>query len=74
MFAINSKSLTKPRTFLQLARAFSTEQKYPASMDDEYNISPARAVPKHITRPSYVGQKHQDFPSLHGPVHILPEA
>lgn len=74
MFAINSTSraLTRPRTFLQLARAFSTGDGFPASMDDKYEISPARDVPSHITRPSYVGQRHQDLPPLHGPIHVLP--
>ena len=40
-------------------------------MEDKYEISPARFVPNHIDRPSYVGRMNQDFPPLNGPIHIL---
>ena len=74
MFAINSgtRLLSSLCYSKSLVRTFCTagNASYP-SLEDKYKISPSRPVPSNIVRPSYVGKVHQDFPPLHGPIHIL---
>jgi hypothetical protein len=59
------------RHFSRVLKTNKTQ--YPHTLQDKYYISPINSVPEHIPRPSYVGQKPQEHPSLSEKIKILNE-